>query len=355
MRAHAKINLNSLKHNLQRVRQLSADTRVMSVIKANAYGHGMLQVADALQDSDAFAVANIEEACRLRSHMPDKKIIILQGILSQEELSLVFKLGLDIVIHNELQLQLIEQSLLSGRLSVWLKIDTGMHRLGFRPDKVNDAVERLQLSVVGIDIQMMSHFANADDPSDSLNEKQCQTFFQATGSYAMQKSIANSAAICSDMDCSLDWVRPGIMLYGVNPFLKGLATDLDLQPVMTLSATVISLQQFSKGEAIGYGGSWTCPEDMPVAIISIGYGDGYPRHAESGTPILVNGVICPLVGRVSMDMICVDVRNASSVMVGNEVVLWGNDLPIEKVANASKTIAYELLCKLTQRVHFEYV
>jgi len=355
MRAHANINLKALQNNLQRVRQLSGEAKVMSVIKANAYGHGMLQVADALQESDAFAVANIEEACHLRSHLPDKKIVILQGVLSQEELSLALKLTLDVVVHNEFQLQLIEQSQLSGKLSVWLKIDTGMHRLGISPVKTSKAVERLQQCTSEIDIYLMSHFANADNVSDSLTEQQLSVFLETTGEYAIQKSIANSAAISSKHDCALDWVRPGIMIYGVNPFIEGDASDLDLLPVMTLSATIISIQHFEKGDAIGYGGTWICPEDMPVAIVSIGYGDGYPRHAASGTPVLVNGNLCSLVGRVSMDMICVDVRNASSVSIGDKVVLWGEGLPIEDIANSCKTIAYELLCKITQRVHFEYI
>jgi len=360
IRAHAQISLKALQHNLQRVRQLASGAEIMCVIKANAYGHGLLQVAEVLADADALAVANLDEASRLRSHLankiPDKKIVILQGVLTQDELTFVCKQNLDIVVHNEQQLQLIEdaQFLSSTPLSVWLKVDTGMHRLGFSPDKVDGVVSRLQQCSHDVTIRMMSHFANADDPSDPLTENQFILFSQVTAQYEFQKSIANSAGIAGVIDCSMDWVRPGIMLYGVNPFIGMEQENIDLLPVMTLSATVISIQQRKKGDAIGYGGTWVCPEDMPIAVISIGYGDGYPRHAETDTPVLVNGNRCPLVGRVSMDMICVDVREAGLVKIGDEVILWGNGLPVEVVAHHSNTIAYELLCKVTPRVLREY-
>lgn len=355
MRAHAHISLNALKHNLQRVRQLANDASVMCVIKANAYGHGMLAVTEALADADAFAVANLDEGRVLRAHlaetMPGKKIVILQGVLTAEELVLAGELQLDVVVHNEQQLVLIEQ--VQQSVSVWLKVNTGMSRLGFSIDKLDDAMGRLQQCPHKVTIQLMSHFANADDPSDVLTEQQLQLFTQSTAQYDYPKSMANSAGIAGTLDCSLDWVRPGIMLYGVNPFTDAVM-ETDLLPVMTLRATVISVEQRKKGDSIGYGGTWVCPEDMPVAVIAIGYGDGYPRHAESGTPVLLDGIRCPLVGRVSMDMICVDVREASPVNIGDEAILWGNGLPIEDIARCCNTIAYELLCKVTTRVQREY-
>jgi len=354
MLAHARISLDALRHNLSRVRQLADGARVMSVIKANAYGHGLPETAEALGGSDAFAVANIDEASRLRSHFPDKKIVILQGVISQEALSLACKLNLDVVIHHEQQLLLLQQAKLSEALSVWLKVDTGMHRLGLPAEQLAAAIDRLQGCSNELNISLMSHFANADDQSDPLTEQQFGMFEQLTGQYNYSKSIANSAGILAKQDYHLDWVRPGIMLYGVNPFTDGMPSELQLQPVMTLTATIIAIQHFSKGDRIGYGGTWTCPEDMPVAVIAIGYGDGYPRHAQSGTPVLINGTPCPLVGRVSMDMICVDIRQAASARVGDPVVLWGEGLPIEVVAEHSNTIAYELLCKITGRVQREY-
>ncbi len=355
MRAHARISLQALRHNLQQVGELAPAARIMSVIKANAYGHGMVEAAQALADSDSYAVATVYEAVTLRQAAIDKKIIVLQGASSREELLLATEHKLDLAVHNHNQLHLLESAELTAGMDVWLKIDTGMHRLGFAIDDSHEVMARLQQCPQVGAIRIMSHFANADDPGDELNDKQWRDFLQVTTGHAAERSIANSAAICASKDYHLDWVRPGIMLYGVNPFLPGKGETPSLQAVMTLSSRLLSVQQHRRGDTIGYGASWACPEDMPVGVVSIGYGDGYPRHAKPGTPVLINGIKLPLVGRVSMDMICVDLRQCPQAAIGDEVILWGDGLAVEDVALHADTIGYELLCKVTSRVEFSYV
>ncbi len=329
-------------------------SRVIPVIKANAYGHGMLQVASALNKTDTFAVATIDEAMTLRQAGNTRNIMVLQGVSTKKELLQAAEEGLSLVLHHQQQVALLESVDLPRPVNVWIKIDTGMHRLGFLPEHTQAIYRRCQQSGNELNIRLMSHFANADDAADELTARQLQLFLDATKDFAVERSIANSAGICGPEASHLDWVRPGIMLYGVNPLLGGTASDLSLQPVMTLSSTLLSIQQRSRGDAIGYGGTWVCPGDMPVGIVSIGYGDGYPRHARSGTPVLINGNRVPLIGRVSMDMICVDLSQCADATVGDEAVLWGDGLPVEEVAQYADTIAYELLCKLTKRVKYIY-
>jgi alanine racemase len=354
MRAHARISLHALRHNLQLVRELAPDARIMSVIKANAYGHGMLEVARALDDSDSYAVATLNEAIVLRNAGIDKDICVLQGASNQDEFVQASQHAVAVVVHSQFQLAILESMSLPAALDVWLKIDTGMHRLGIEPGDTIDAYERLQHCNQVQNIRIMSHFANADDPGDELNARQLANFLEAGKGIVVERSIANSAAICASQAYHLDWVRPGIMLYGVNPFLTGKVEAPALQAVMTLSSRLLSVQNRKRGDTIGYGATWTCPEDMPVGIVSIGYGDGYPRHARSATPVLINGIRVPLIGRVSMDMISIDLRDYPQAAVGDEVILWGDGLPVEEVALCSDTIAYELLCKLTSRVEFSY-
>ena len=237
---------------------------------------------------------------------------------------------------------------------MWLKVDTGMHRLGIKPEDAATSLERLNHCKVVELVNVMTHLANADDLDDSYTNKQLALFEQSVVNLNAPRSIANSAGILGWPASHCDWVRPGIMLYGVSPLLNNTAAQHQLQPVMTLHSELISVNWQQKGEAVGYGGSYVCPEDMPVGVVAIGYGDGYPRHAASGTPVLVNGQRVARGGRVPMDMSCVDLRNQPEAKAGDPVVLWGQGLPIEEVAAAADTIAYELLCKVTSRVSFEY-
>ncbi len=326
----------------------------MAVIKANAYGHGMAQVARVLDNCDSYAVAHVSEAVALRAAGIGKDITVLQGAINREELLQASQSGVGLVVHASYQLDMLESNDLPAPVDVWLKIDTGMHRLGLAPGASGEAYQRLQQCAQVGKVRFMSHFACADDPGDPLNARQLRDFLAAVKGLGGECSIANSAALCAAQENHLDWVRPGIMLYGVNPFLPGRGEVQALRPVMTLSSGLMSIRQYRRGDTIGYGATWECPQDMPVGVVAIGYGDGYPRHARSGTPVLVNGIRVPLVGRVSMDMICVDLRQCPQARVGDDVVLWGDGLAVEEVAEYADTIAYELLCKLTARVEFSY-
>ncbi len=360
----ATINLAALKHNLAVVKQAAPLQKIMAVVKADAYGHGIARVAQALAEvlteQDAFAVASIDEAVMLRAVGIKNSIVVLQGFNSSADLALIQQHDISVVIHHISQVILLElQAEQANNIKCWLKIDTGMHRLGFAPDDVKKMYQRLLNTGVDTEIGLMTHLANADDLHSTKSDAQIELFNQIVSGNPAETSLANSAAILGWPAAHGHWVRPGIMLYGVNPFVYSTEGETNkltttLQPVMTLSATLIAVNKISKDETIGYGSTWQCPEDMLVGVVSIGYGDGYPRHAPSGTPVLVNGKRVALIGRVSMDMIMVDLREQADAKVGDEVILWGDGLPVEEIAAAAGTIGYELLCGVTRRVAFEY-
>lgn len=356
----ADIDLSALRHNLQVASAAAPHARQMAIVKANAYGHGMLEVAQALEAADAFGVASLEEAIQLREVGIRQRIVLLEGFSCEEDLRRIRRYALETVVHQEHQVRMLEASL-GDPISVWIKIDTGMHRLGFAPEHATDSYRRLQhCPGVSSPLQLMTHLANADDPDDPLTDTQVRIFAEAVSfddpgeARDIPVSIANSAGILGWPATHADWVRPGIMLYGASPFLNRLAADAGLKPVMTLRSELIAVNHHRKGARVGYGGHWTCPENMPVGVVAIGYGDGYPRHAVSGTPVLVNAQRVPLIGRVSMDMLTVDLRSQLDARLGDPVVLWGSGLPVETVANSAGTIAYELLCGVTRRVPFVY-
>lgn len=357
----AVINLSALKHNLNIAKQAAPLQKIMAVVKADAYGHGMARVAKSLADeldsTHAFAVASIDEAIVLRSVGITHSIVVLEGFNTSSDLELLVQHNISVVVHHISQIILLElHAEQANNLNVWLKIDTGMHRLGFRPDDVKKMYRRLLDAGVNTQIGLMTHLANADDIQDTKSEQQIALFNKLVDGNPADTSIANSAGILGWPSSHGHWVRPGIMLYGVNPFVASSQSEVaDLKPVMTLSAALISVNKILKGESIGYGSTWTCSEDMSMGVVSIGYGDGYPRHAPSGTPVLVNGQRVPLIGRVSMDMLMVDLREQPDAKVGDEVVLWGSDLPVEEIAKAAGTIGYELLCGVTKRVQFSYI
>ncbi|MHB8473500.1 MAG: alanine racemase [Gammaproteobacteria bacterium] len=351
----AHINLVALRHNFQRVRQSAPHSRVLAVIKANGYGHGLVRVAQALDEADAFAVARLDEALSLRAQGIAKPIVLLEGFTDREELAEIARQGIETVVHHEFQVAALEQLRCEKPVFVWLKIDTGMHRLGIAPNDTGAIWRRLQAcTAVAHPLRFMTHLANADVRGDPRNDSQLETFNSALSGFAGERSIANSAAILALPKAHADWVRPGIMLYGVSPFSAGRAHDESLKPVMTLTTQLIAVNRQRQGDAIGYGGDWICPADMPVGVAAIGYGDGYPRHARPGTPVLVNGVRVPLVGRVSMDMITFDLSGCPNARVGANVVLWGEGLPVEEIAECAGTIAYHLLCSTSQRVEYRY-
>ena len=347
------LDLSALSHNLARVRQLAPGRRIMAVIKANAYGHGMVKAAQALQDADAFAVASLDEALILREAGISQPLVLLEGFFDAAELPLLTRHQLIPVIHHDDQLSLLERNPPGVTLSVWIKVDSGMHRLGMAPDKLTEVWRRINacpsLQVLGF----MTHLANADYRNDPLTLQQVNAFNQAVEPYPGQSSLANSAAVLTWPQTHGDWVRPGIMLYGVSPFADSVGETHNLKPVMSLHSRLMAVNRYKCGDRIGYGGAWECPEDMAVGVVAIGYGDGYPRHAKTGTPVLVNNKRVPLIGRVSMDMICIDLRSQPRARTGDPVCLWGAELPVEEIARYAGTIPYELLCRVTSRVHVQ--
>ncbi len=351
--AVATINLSALRNNFSCLRALVNQRSILAMIKSNGYGHGLLRVAKTLSDADAFGVACLEEALTLRENGIETPIVVMGGFYEANELPDFLKHDLGVVVHRPDQIDLLEKNKLSKPLSVWLKIDTGMHRLGFPADQTTAVYQRLRaIEAVKKPVRIMTHLADADNPDRAFTEAQIKKFAEITHAISAPKSILNSAGIVAYPDALADWVRPGIMLYGVSPFSQRSGIEMGLRPVMTLSAKLIAVKHCRPGDAIGYGCTWHCEEDMPIGIVGIGYGDGYPRHAKSGTPTWLNGKICPLVGRVSMDMIAIDLRARPNAEVGDRVILWGDHLPIEQVATASDTIGYELLCGVTPRVTF---
>lgn len=352
----AIIHPGALRHNLGVARKAAPHSRVMAVIKSNGYGHGLLRAAGALREADAFAVTCLEEAIPLREAGYAHPILLLEGIFHPGELEQVRRYRLDLVVHAEWQVAALEAAPPGRPLSVWLKVDSGMHRLGFDPDQVSAVYRRLLgCRAVASHIRMMSHLACADDRDDDASTPaQFAVFDDAVRELAGEQSLANSAGVLGWPGSHRDWIRPGVMLYGVDPFCDARRDRPDLRPAMTLSSVLIAIRRYPAGAHIGYGATWTCPEDMPVGVVAIGYGDGYPRHAPNGTPVLVAGRESQLVGRVSMDMITVDLRGLEDqVDVGDPVVLWGKGLPVERVAACAGTIGYELLCGVAARVHME--
>jgi len=310
MRAsRVEIDLGALRHNLNCARRAAPQSRIMAAIKANGYGHGLVRVAGTLEpEADALAVACVNEALALREAGIKVPIVLLEGFFAADELPDIQRNGLETVVHHANQLNLLERAKLQAPVKVWLKVDSGMHRLGFLPEAVPAAWKRLR-NCTGADVLgFMTHLACADDRADETTGQQLSAFRDATEDLKGLHSIANSAGVLGWPDTHGDWARPGIMLYGISPFLGGRGPDEGLRPAMTFRSELIAVNHLRGGDAVGYGGTWVCPEDMPVGVVAAGYGDGYPRHAPSGTPVLVNGRRVPLIGRVSMDMVTVDLR-----------------------------------------------
>ncbi len=346
--AKAIINLEALRQNYLLAKEIS-EGKVIAVVKADAYSHGATVCAQALADiADAFAVACIEEALELRNAGIKQPIILLEGFFDTSELELIDKYQLDTVIHHEEQIQALAKTKLNKPLRVWLKMDTGMSRVGFLPDQYHTVWQQLNAIPQVDDIVLMSHLACADEPDISHTMQQLETFNEYTLGLPGEKSIANSAGLIAFPAARAEWCRPGLMLYGVSPFPDSHSIEQRLKPVMELHSSIISIKDIPAGSTVGYGSTWVAERPTRLGVVAIGYADGYPRHAKNGTPVLVNGHRVPLVGRVSMDMITVDLTNHPSVSIGDDVTLWGAQLPISEVARYSDTIAYQLLCNLNR-------
>ncbi|HEY9198789.1 MAG TPA: alanine racemase [Gammaproteobacteria bacterium] len=349
----ARIDLDALQFNLQRAREAAPHSRIMAVVKANGYGHGLVRSAQAMRDVDGFGVACLEEAVTLREAGLRQPISLLEGFFDSDELAAVSRYRLMPVMHAEHQIRQLEGAQLPQPIAVWLKVDTGMHRLGFAPEQLPAMYRRLQACANVEAIGLFSHLGYADDRRSPQTPQQCARFLAAVAGLPGERSLANSGGLLGWPETQLDWVRPGLMLYGISPFSGDTGREQGLRPAMSLESRLIAVNRYARGEAIGYSGAWVCPEDMPVGVVAAGYGDGYPRHAPAGTPVLVNGQRAQLIGRVSMDMLCVDLRAQPEARVGDPVLLWGDALPVEEIARCAETIAYELVCAVASRVPIE--
>lgn len=349
----ATIHIDALRHNLAQIRARAPHSRVMAVVKADGYGHGLERVARALAGADAFGVAALSDAERLRAAGVSQPILLLSGFDEPADIPRLRQLQVDTAVHHASQLEMLEQAERGEAIRCWLKVDTGMHRLGFAPEFVHEAHARLRAldGIVG-DIVPMNHFASSDEFDNPQTREQMGVFAEATANLPGGRSLANSAAVLGWPDAHAHWVRPGGALYGMSVVAGTTGADFGLRPAMTLATRLIAVNHVRKGGRIGYAGTWECPEDMAVGVAAIGYGDGYPRAAPAGTPVLVDGVATQLIGRVSMDLMTIDLRGVPAAKVGSPVVLWGPDLPVERIADAAGTIAYELTCSITRRVRF---
>ncbi|OIR23978.1 alanine racemase [Bathymodiolus thermophilus thioautotrophic gill symbiont] len=342
MPAVALISQSALTHNLSIVKNKSS-AKIIAMVKANAYGHHLNLITPLIENADLLAVSELSEVQKLRQ-LTNQPILLLSGVYTSEELQQAIDLKCQIVIHHPAQIVLINHN--TQALDIWLKIDTGMHRLGLSHDEYRQCLPDFESNALITIKGVMSHFACADELNHPMNLLQLKTFKQLTDNNN-NRSMANSAAILSNPAAHFDFIRPGIMLYGASPFADN---DHDLQPVMQLSAPVTAIKTIQAGATVGYGSTWVADQPTTIAIIGIGYGDGYPRHAKNGTPVLINDILCPLVGRVSMDMIAIDVSHIT-VSIGDTAILWGHKkLRVETVAQYSDTLSYELLTGISGRV-----
>lgn len=343
-----RINLSALQNNLAVARQRAPDSRIMAVIKANGYGHGLLRVARALAGAEGFAVIDLNDAVILRDAGFRQRVLLLNGFYSPEELPVITEYSLTPVIHQQQQVDGLGSAVLPVKLDVFLKLNTGMNRLGFKAGAFPSALSALKQNRLVSGITLMTHFACADDAQGIAG--QFEQFNKITARETLPRSLANSAALLRYPETHGDWVRPGIMLYGSSPFAETSAGQLGLRPAMTLQSQIIATQDLQSGDKVGYTGLFTAEKAMRVGIVACGYADGYPRHARTGTPVNVNGKITRTLGRIAMDMLCVDLSEVPGASIGTPVTLWGEGNPIEDVAKAAGTVSYELFTKLNSRV-----
>ncbi|MGP4955056.1 alanine racemase [Pseudomonas helleri] len=351
--ARALIDLQALRHNYQLAREVTG-AKALAVIKADAYGHGAVRCAQALEaDADGFAVACIEEALELRAAGIRAPILLLEGFFEADELPLIVEHDLWCVVHSLWQLDAIEQATLAKPIQVWLKLDTGMHRVGLHPSEYQSAYQRLQASGKVAKIVLMSHFARADELDSLRSVEQVAVFLAARDDLSAEVSLRNSPAILGWPSVPSDWVRPGLMLYGATPFEQDHPLAARLQPVMTVESKVICVRELPAGEPVGYGAKFITPKPMRIGVVAMGYADGYPRHAPTGTPVLVAGQRSQLLGRVSMDMLCIDLTDVPDAGLGSTVELWGKNILASELAEKAETIPYQIFCNLKRvpRLH----
>jgi len=353
--AKAEINLAALKHNYLLAKELSAGNKAVAIIKANAYGHGAVEVARYLSDTvDAFGVACIEEAVELKEAGIEPPVALLEGFFTADELELVDQYQLITAVHSDWQVDAIAEASFSQPITVWVKFDSGMHRLGFDPQGFKAAIERLKdLPQVG-ELVLMTHFACADEVESDYTETQLNNFREVANQYDLPFCLANSAATLQWPETHGNWVRPGIMLYGATPMDQPTDNGSRLKTVMTLSSALIAVRELPAGEPIGYAGRFVTDQPTRVGVVAMGYADGYPRHAIDGTPVAVNGKMTRIIGKVSMDMMTVDLTDQPDAQIGDPVELWGEQVDVNKVAACADTISYTLYTGITRRVPLVY-
>jgi alanine racemase len=348
----ASFKLSALRHNLGVARRHASRSKIWAVVKANAYGHGLDRAAQALAGADGYALLDLNEAVRLREAGIAKPLLLLEGIFQPADLQMVDRYGLTIVVHDLEQILMLEGARLSSQIAVLLKLNTGLNRLGFAGSQVRTAYSRLQASGKVAAISLMTHFADADGPAGVAG--QLSRFVEWTAGLPGEVTLANSAAVLRYPETHADWARPGIMLYGCSPFADRSAQELGLHPVMTLTSEIVAIQELRPGDRVGYGGTFEAQQAMRIGVVACGYADGYPRHApgfnDRNTPVVVAGKRAHTVGRMSMDLLCVDLSPTPEARVGSPVILWGEGLPADEVAASAGTVSYELLCALAARV-----
>ncbi|MEE4637380.1 MAG: alanine racemase [Wenzhouxiangella sp.] len=348
----ARIDPDAVAHNLAVVRRLAPDSRVMAVVKADAYGHRLDLVLPALAGADLLAVATIDEARAIRRLGNRQPVLLLEGVLDASDLAIVESLTLELTLHHADQIDMLERHGHAPTPRLWLKVDSGMHRLGVEPARVAELHGRLKALPGASEVNLVSHFASAEDPDQRLVRAQMDRFDQAVAGLDGEHCLANSAAILNHPDSHRDWVRAGVLLYGISPLPSRTGSELDLEPVMSLEAELLAINRVPAGDSIGYGARFVAERDLRVGVAGIGYGDGYPRSVADGTPVRVGDKMCRVVGRVSMDMVTIDLAGCPEARIGDRVVLWGRGLPVETVAAGADTIPYELVCRITRRVRY---
>ena len=349
---HLYIDTEALKHNLATIKNCAPNQSILAMVKANAYGCSLSGVLPILEPLVAgFGVACLEEALAVRQYSKDKECWLMQGIFSADELPLVIEFDLVIVVHNPQQLAWLVAEPLASKIKVWVKVDTGMHRLGFHPREVAGVLSTLKLCPwIAEKIGLMTHFGCAETPHHPICQQQLQVWQTVADQYPeLQKSVAHSAAMVALPEILEDWVRPGLMIYGASPFAERTSDELGLRPVMHFISAVSSVHSFEVGDCIGYGATWQCTRPSLIGVVPVGYGDGYPRHVKEHTQVWINGYTAPIVGRISMDMLTVDLTDCPKVKIGDSVELWGKYITIESVAMQANTIAYELMTQVTAR------
>ncbi len=344
----ASFDLAALKNNFSIARRYAGDAAMMAVIKANAYGHGLLRVARTLADAEGFALLELDDAVRLRDAGYRQRILLLEGFFSVAELPEIVHHGFTIMVHSREQLQMLKTLRTDKKIDVFLKFNTGMNRLGFPAAEADNVIEELNALPCLGKVVLTTHFSDAEGVSGI--DWQMREFEGHVARAGYARSLANSAAMLRFPEVRGDWVRPGLMLYGASPLEDASALKLGLKPVMTLTSAIIAMQQLKRGDTVGYGGLFSADRNMRIGVVACGYADGYPRHAYNGAPVLIEGVRVPMAGRVSMDMLCVDLTDVPHASVGSPAVLWGEGLPVEEVAAAAGSVSYELLCALARRV-----